>query len=53
MTDRPPRPSRLRKVAAALCIVALAGAVSACGKKGDLEPRPSADADQSERDEDR
>ncbi len=44
---------RLRTALVALCIIALAGALGACGKKGDLEPPPSASGDQDERDEDR
>lgn len=48
-----PGSARLRAAVAAACILALAGAAGACGKKSDLEPPPSAKADQPERDEDR
>ena len=48
-----PGSARLRAAVAAACILALAGALGACGKKGNLEPPPSASGDQTERDEDR
>ena len=53
MSDRSSCIAHARLAAVLVCVMALAGAAGACGKKGDLEPPPSASADQSERDEDR
>jgi len=44
---------RLALAVVGVCAVALAGALGACGKKGDLDPLPSATADRPEPDEDR
>ena len=53
MSRRPHRAVWLRTAAVMACILALAGAAGACGKKGDLEPPPSAGADQAGPEEER